>query len=253
MDPLVAQIRAFEFSHPYGYVRETDPEAREYRAYAVVRPPPGDEWYGPLGDVINNLRAALDHAVFGLSWYCLGRRLTEREARSISWPVISRPEAWDEFVGKKKPSIRFLSDPYKELVEDEQPYRGSNEYIRTSHPVHVLDSLWNVDKHRQIHFVAAAGKVMAMYVPGDFSVPHRLTPAVVDNGSQVVHVPFGAVNSQEDLSPLVQVEVTLQNGGPPRNPVTGSLRPLGGLLGEMHSSVFGILQGFTDLLERGIR
>lgn len=213
LDPLVARIRQYEMSRPYGYVRETDFQTGEHIAYALLRPPPGDEWYGPLGDLIHNLRAALDHAVYGLSIHCQGRVLTHGEARSIEWPVLSTPGEWDEFVRKKKPSIRFLSAPYQQIIESEQPYHGTNEYIRTSHPMHVLHSLWNLDKHRQISFFAGFGKVMGLYMPGDRGLPYDLTPAIVNHGSEVVHVPVDRLQSKEDLNPLIQVEVTLHEGG----------------------------------------
>lgn len=253
LDPLVFKIRQYEMSRPYGYVRETDFEAGEHLVYAVMRPPPGDEWYGPLGDLVHNLRSALDHAVYGLSIYCQGRALTDAEARSVEWPVYTDPAKWQAFLAAGMPAIRLLSRPYQEVIEREQPHSGGNEYIRASHPMHVLHSLWNLDKHREISFFAGFGKVVALYVAGDLGVPYGLTPPVVDNGSEVVHVPIGRVQSKEDLNPVVLVEVALQEGGPPRNPMTSARHPIGGFLGYLHNAVFDVLDQFTDLLERGVR
>lgn len=89
-------------------------------------------------------------------------------------------------------------------------------------------------------------------VPGDFDVPYRVTPASVHNGSEVVHVSVERVHSKEDLQPIIQVEVSLQEGGPPQNPVSSAVRPIGGFLGYMHNAVHDVLTQFTHLLERGI-
>lgn len=253
LDPLTHAIRQYEISRPYDYVRETHIEEGEHIVYGLVRPPPAADWYGPLGDVVHNLRAALDHAAFGLSSYCQGRSLTDGEAKSVEWPVLTQPEDWAEFVRKKEPSIRFLSESYREVVESEQPYRGTNDYIRSSHPMHVLHSLWNLDKHRQIIFFAAFGEVMHVFVTGSFDVPHRVTPAIVEAGSEVVRVPIASLRDKEDLQPVIQVQVSLREGGPPRHPATGAPHPIGGFLDYMHNRVFGVLQAFTELLERGIR
>ncbi len=203
--------------------------------------------------MIHNLRAVLDHTVFGLSAYCQGRALTDGEARSVEWPVVSTPKQWDDFVRKHKPEIRFLSNAYKQIIESEQPYRGANEYLRTSHPMHVLHALWNLDKHRQINFFAGSGKVVAVYVPGNLAVPYRTTPPVMNNGSEVVHVSIADVESKEDLHPIIEVDVTLHEGGPPRHPVTGVRQPIAAFLRQMHNSVFGVLDALNDLVERGVR
>jgi hypothetical protein len=253
MDPLVHEIRNYEWSKPYRLVRETDAEAGEYVAYAVLNEVPGDRWYGPLGDVINNLHGVLDHAVFGLSQFFEQRRLTEVEAKNVYFPVFSDPEKWAGFVAAKSAAIRFLPDQYREIIEREQPHRARNDYIRTSHPMHVLHTLWNLDKHRQITFFGQFGKVVDVYMAGYGDRAYRVTPPVVDNGSEVVRVPISRVESEEDFEPIIQVEITLNEGGPPRNPVTGARQPIAKFAGQMHSAVFEVLSGFQDLLDRGIR
>lgn len=249
LDPLVAAIRGWENSRPYNLVRETDERAGEHVAYGVMDEPPGQHWYGPLGDTVNNLRAVLDHCVYGLSYFFAKRALTEAEAKSIYFPVTLDSGDWDALMRKKDCPIRFLPDPYREIIESEQPHRGPNEFIRTSHPMHVLHALWNVDKHRQITFFARFGKVMTVYVPGDPVPAYRVTAPVVDDGSQVVRIPIGTVTSKEDFEPIIQVEVSLRESGPPGNPVTGHRPPVGAFLGYMHNRVFGVLDAFQDRLK----
>lgn len=252
LDPLVEDIRRFENSQPYRVIRETDESAGEHLAYVVVDGIPGDRWYGPLGDTVHNLRGTLDHAVHGLSRYFAGRPLTEPEMKSIEFPITTDPDHWRRYVEGGKQSIRFLPDAYRQIIESEQPYRGSNDFIRSNHPMHVLKTLWNTDKHRTIPLFVGFGRVMLVYVPGDpgFST-YRRTPAVMNNGSEVVRVPIGRIKSKEDLQPIVQVEVTLQEGGPTRNPV-GTRQPIGSFLGYMHNTVFEVLSEFEDLLHSGV-
>lgn len=253
LDPLVDEIRRWENSHPYRLIRETDEDAAEYVAYGLLDTVPGDEWYGRFGDLIHNLHGVLDHAILGLSEFFAGRRLTDGEARSVEFPVYTDPGKWEGFVAAGMPAIRFLPPAYREVVESNQPYRGPNDYIRTSHPMHVLHALWNLDKHRQITFFAGSGKVVMVYVPGNPSAPYRVTAPVVDNGSEVARIPISSVKSKEDFEPIIQVEVALQEGGPPRNPMSGAVQPIGSFAGYMHASVFDVLQTFDDMLRRGVR
>lgn len=252
LDPLVAKIRHFENSRPYRLVRETDEDAGEHVVYALLNEPPGAEWYGPFGDVINNLHGVLDHAVFGLSQFFEGRPLTDGEARSVEFPIFTVPLKWERFVASKMPALRFLPDPHKSVVEREQPCRGSNEYFRNVHPMHVLHTLWNLDKHRQISSFAGFGKVLTVLASGRSDLPYRVTPAVVPNSSEVVRVAVGALKSREDFEPVIQVEVALTEGGPPRNPTTGWWLPIGSYAGLMHNTVFDVLSQFQTLLDQGV-
>jgi hypothetical protein len=252
LDPLVASIRRYEMSQPYDTVRAIDHVAGEHSVYARLRQPPGDEWYGPLGDLIHDLRAALDHAVFGLSSFCQGRQLSDDEARSTAWPVVSRPADHAEFVRTGRWAVRFLSEPFREVVESEQPWRGSNDYLRASHPLHVLHHLWNLDKHRRINFFATFGTVVAVLAGGG-PVPFRVTPAVASACSDVATIAEDQVDANEALHPVVIVTAALLEGGPPLGQASGAPRALTGLLGEMHGRVFSVLQGVTDLIERGVR
>ncbi len=229
LDPLVAEIRRFEMSRQYHIVRQTDEDAGEHLAFAVIDSQPGDQFYGPLGDVVHNLHGVLDHAVFGLSEYFSGGRLTDREARSVAFPVHTDPAKWDVFVRDGMRAIRFLPEPYRQIVESEQPCRGTNDFIRTNHPLHVLHSLWNTDKHRRIPLIAAFAQVM----------------------TDVIRVPISRVRSKDDLHPVISVEISLQECGPTRSS-TGTRRPIGGFAEYMHNTVFEVLAGFQDLLGRGV-
>lgn len=253
MDPFVTDVRRWENSRPYRIVRETDHEAREHVVYGVLDAIPGDRWYGPVGDLVHNLHAALDHAVFGLSEFFERRPLTEKEAQSVYFPVVSDPAKWAAFVAVKSPAIRFLPQPYRDVIEREQPHRGSNDIIRAKHPMHALHATWNMDKHRQIGFFAGFGKVVAVGVAGKFDRPYRVTAPVVDNASDAVRLPISPDYAKEDIEPHIVVDVALQERWPAGNPMPNVHRPIRALAPYMHSRVFEVLHAFDDMLRRGVR
>ncbi len=244
LESLKYEVERFKNSHPYRIVTDVDLEAGERFAYAVMERNPDHELSLILGDLVHNLRGALDHAVFELSQLLQGRHLTDKEAQSVEFPIWVDPgHLWP---GKKTgarpypPGVCFLSKRLQKWIGLEQPYKGPDETTRLNHPLAVLYAINNADKHRELLLVGTLPPQMLVGASREAVNSVHATPAVVENGSEVVRVPL-ELDPTEHLSAFVIVEVALQGGGPIRNPIATS-SPLEGLADSMYQSVAYVLR-----------
>lgn len=123
-------------------------------------PPP---WVSSIiGDVVHNLRSALDHVVWGLSVKS-GTSPPVIPAgpwRKVAFPIFDDAAKYATFSGPmiamiRPGSIRASSVPKIEAV---QPFAtGQPEPERE--PLMVLHELWNLDKHRSLVTTAAIGEL----------------------------------------------------------------------------------------------
>jgi hypothetical protein len=94
------------------------------------------------GDAIHNLRATVDSLVFGLaesrnSTHNLGLQFYETKA---------------EFLTRYAPKIKCLPVEIQDWIANEQPHNRSNG----PSPLHILNRMWNADKHRSPALMAGA-------------------------------------------------------------------------------------------------
>lgn len=118
-----------------------------------------------LGDVLSNLRAALDHMTWAIA--CQSTAPAElwedNRARQIGFPVARTKEQFP-----KLNVLKFLDQRSIDLLEQFQPYHRTD----VGRAIERLDTFNNIDKHRLIH--AAGGLI-------DFSDIHvRAGYAILD-------------------------------------------------------------------------
>jgi hypothetical protein len=94
LDQLVAKFRA---SEPYTVVpRPTDiPGRTEYRLHIHNPMPP--EISTTIGDILHNLRSALDSLAYEIALRGVDRPLTAKEERACVFPVKDTPEQFEQF------------------------------------------------------------------------------------------------------------------------------------------------------------
>lgn len=124
--------------------------------------PPSD-WGLIIGDILTNLRAALDHSIFV---HAVARQtLTEAQERSLTFPVLLERDRWlgspTAPSGKHSPAKRstkgarealvsFLDPAVLDVVEQSQPYTMNPA---KEHALAELSRLVNLDKHRAVRVV----------------------------------------------------------------------------------------------------
>jgi hypothetical protein len=112
-------------------------------------PPIPDDWALIGGDILTNVRAALDHAVFPH----IRAKKPDLDRKLIQYPIEDGKVQWEN---KKK----WFKSPVTKVVGQSQPYRKGTDFA--THPLRVLRDLVNRDKHRDL--------VIASYAMSAFTV-----------------------------------------------------------------------------------
>jgi len=184
----------------YGLRQERDADDPRWIKYIIAvadNPPPS--WGVLLGDVVHNLRSALDHLVWRLV------SLTGAEGdRRTQFPIVCYARAWVRAQGR---SLRGVHKEHRAFIRALQPFQRSHS--QQFHPLAQLAWLSNVDKHRIVHASLVIGgwsssptltllNVTSADVADFRSVVHRIRP---ENGTEVARTFFANPRS------IAQVEV----------------------------------------------
>jgi hypothetical protein len=102
------------------------------------------------GDVVHNLRAALDHlakqlVLVGLTVAPPAVPLTDKELRQIEFPIA---ETVTKYEADKARKVKGMTPEAIETIDRLKPYKGGNDALWR---IHELD---NIDKHRTLFTVA---------------------------------------------------------------------------------------------------
>ena len=167
-DLLSAIEERFPLGRPWPVIGEVSEDGLLWTFRVGTTPEIDPEWILVIGDVLFDLRCALDHLVYQLHRHELGDPLPEKAEKSSAFPICDSRKDW---TGHKR-RIAQLADSDKTRIEWFQPFQrqlGDDEH----HPVTwtrywlgKLNSLHNLDKHRRLHVVAAAQN-------GTLSVPEQ--------------------------------------------------------------------------------
>lgn len=183
LDELKEAARRYLESHPFQVVRE----GAVYSVKIVQTVPP--EWGAIVGDVVHNLRSALDL----LAW-----QLVETgggtPSKDTCFPVSL---AGSTFEGNLQRALAGASTSGLRFVRRLKPYRGGNATLVRLHAVDI------VDKHRVILLVGAAHKNVVLNFR--MKVPWR---------DQPVKFPPLALNPADRQFPLVDGAVLYSGMGP---------------------------------------
>jgi hypothetical protein len=118
-----------------------------------------------IGDVLHNLRAALESLAFEVARRSQGGSLTADQEKASTFPICQTPQAFDAFF-KGKRGLLYHSQA-RAAFRSVQPFvnleaaqnvgvaldRTFEESFRWSE-LHRLDTLWNIDKHRRLTLTA---------------------------------------------------------------------------------------------------
>jgi hypothetical protein len=161
IETLREMIRSFREGNPPPFGFRTEKTARpdksvEYVLYAIVREAPPRELAPVIGDVIHNIRSALDHLVYELA------PPKSRKSRKTQFPIFSDER---EFKEKSPEMLAGITGNERTLIERVQPYNAMNPPRHD--PLAILNKLSNLDKHRLLVPVVAAVSATDSWVASD--------------------------------------------------------------------------------------
>lgn len=165
---------------------ESEPSIKIYRVRITEDMPP--EWSGYIGDVIHNLRSALD---------CLATELVLKYCSSVNDEMLRKtyfPISWDEpGLTKNKDRADFferVGPKVEKVIRRLQPYRRGKGHVLWQ--LHQLDIS---DKHRRILPARGAVSDIAFMIPspevgGTISVPKYEPPFPLKDGDEICRIGF---------------------------------------------------------------
>jgi hypothetical protein len=145
LDRLDDELAVFAEQHPYDFRGDVEPDAGRWAAYFILKKPLPVELSVTVGDIVHNLRSALDHIAYAL---------VPDPTRRTNFPIFDEPD--DFFCAVKLPAKRNRGplagldpeSPAFALIEGAQPYMGGHP--PDTDPLRILSALNNEDKHRAI-------------------------------------------------------------------------------------------------------
>ena len=108
------------------------------------------------GDILQNLRSALDHLAYQL--VLVGTNdVLPKNPRSIQFPIV---KDFATYEAEKVRRVGGMRDGAKRAIDDAKPYKGGNDNLWRIH------ELSNIDKHRTLFSVAHDYLYLADWLPG---------------------------------------------------------------------------------------
>jgi hypothetical protein len=141
---LEVEVRSFLDSQPYRIGIKRDPQTRRPVYYLLSVQDTPLSIAAITGDVIQNLRSALDHLAYQLAIIGPGGK---GSLRRIYFP-ISKNEA--DYKTQKSSKVRGMRPDAIKAIDALKPYRGGNDMLWHLHELN------NVDKHRLLITVGSA-------------------------------------------------------------------------------------------------
>ena len=195
LEPLERECERFLKTKPYSVSAQFEPQTREYIVHFSIRKSMPLSAAVIVGEVIHDLRSALEHLVWSLAASSAedAAALWEPRIRErITFPVAKSPDAFESA------SVRpYIGEHAMTVLSQFQPYTGGDETEIGGHPLAHLHDLWNVDKHRVL--IGAASTVDLE--PVTFR-PRALSFEELAKGTDIEHFP---VTRLEDGTPLARV------------------------------------------------
>lgn len=166
LDSLRRQVDEFRASEPYALIPESadTPNLTAYRL--AVRWPFPVGISATIGDILHNLRAALESLAYEVARCCHDGTVPEHQERESTFPIFANPEGFERFFTHPK-RVGLYDDRAREAFRAVQPFRQlevahglgialdrtfDEEYLWDK--LHGLNVLWNIDKHRRIPLMA---------------------------------------------------------------------------------------------------
>jgi hypothetical protein len=195
-----------------------------------------------IGDVVHNLRSALDHLVFELAFLGLrGKRIPERTAfpcseTNANWNSTYVQDILLEGVLKKHRAMLYRAQPCYRRKDTTNP---DTLRRRRRRPAADLNNLWKEDKHRMIQAVAVSPYEIKPRVGGFRDCrptgPPRICldflgrPLKVD--ADVLEVPIEVTGPEPQVN--VEIEIACEVGFRNGLPVRKALADIGGWVGAI--------------------
>ncbi len=239
---LEAEIELFQQRGPcrWSYVasdNQLDRSTVTIEVIAEVREKTPAGWGLIVGDILTNLRASLDHAVFAVA---AGRaQLSNTDERALMFPIATDEAHWIRSSAKIAP---HLARAVMNVVSESQPFRTTEP---GTNPLALLNSLVSRDKHRAIQIVTSVSTGMKVVSAEGIEILRTLVePGPLLTGMVGAQVIVRKPHSPRGIESLKNRHFETRHATDEciELPGTGELRPVLGVMDSFFSVVERILQ-----------
>lgn len=143
-EELEVEIKSFLNSKPYRIATKSDPQTKRLIYYLIKADKVPESLALITGDVIQNLRSALDYLAYQLFISHSGNSVS---GKHIYFPIAKDLSRYEKESARK---TKGISRRAKELINRIKPYKGGNN---TLWKIHELN---NIDKHRLLVAVGSS-------------------------------------------------------------------------------------------------
>lgn len=158
LEALKGEIPAFFDLDPYSFREKLDCRGGTYSLHIEVREQPPIQWSVLVGDIIHNIRSALDHLAWQLVLVSGGN-----PTRRTQFPIFLEEPVDGKPLARWKGMVAGINAPILENVRRVQPYTSGDKAHENG--LAILNALSNEDKHRLP--VASVTAVARHRAPGE--------------------------------------------------------------------------------------
>jgi hypothetical protein len=194
------------------------------------------EWGAVIGDVVHNLRSALDHLVWQLTLAnghtppaVVPRKGPGSEWKGIRFPIYtSDPRKRYPISGRRIPwryeppdSLWGVRPTLRTDLQRLQPFNHGQDAPKK--PLAVLDELWNIDKHRHLHlalFFVGLHDCESKSPKLKFRIVEKKAPGPFQGSAELGRVeavggPYSNwIMVQRNVQPILVFDIAFEQGPP---------------------------------------
>jgi hypothetical protein len=218
------EMVAWDTRRPWRLSHHVHDEGREHLWRLRFDEPIPIEWSVILGEIVHNLRSALDQSV-----YWLGVDWTGKEVAGSSFPVYTRKATFAQRKKKSKTEWSSTSGMYKirgigpgphAFIEALQPYPQRYGHRRDCLALRLLHDFWNQDKHRLVHLWGLRVTDDTLELPVEiaddcvFGIDRRMRHEGAIVMKMTSDPPHPEVEMSGELTAFLSIQAGTQAGGP---------------------------------------
>jgi hypothetical protein len=131
---LADAIEAFKKRDPYLVTSHENPDTGEGICRLIIREDTDPTWAGMVGDIIHNLRSALD--IMAVDLAVKNGRTSKSALNGTYFPIAASKDLFDASLAEK---LRYVSPPARRVIERLKPYKGGTDAFWRLHKLDLLD------------------------------------------------------------------------------------------------------------------
>jgi hypothetical protein len=198
----------------------TDPTGTERSVRLVIRSEIPARLSAIVGDIVHNLRSALDCVALATCEVGHGGPLSDAEERGVYFPITQSESHFNQVAPRYLPHaepqhvdlIRFWQ-PWYDAVTDSGLTEEQRQSLIRHHDLNTLADLSNIDKHRRLHLTTWYPSHIYAGAPEGLEVRWRRATAPLALGDGAVVGQWILVGPEADTAEFhayAEVELTLQ-------------------------------------------